>query len=95
MSAATCVAEPVQRFSDSGPELAGQSLNDEAQCDLPGGDGPLETAWISPELLALTQRVWGRRLGREVPHEEAVEMLLNVKRIAAAFLQAGKEGRKR
>jgi len=88
----TCVAEPARRTSPDRPELTGQSLNVEAQCDPAGGDGPLETAWISEELVAYTQDVWGRYLEREVDREEAIEMLTNVKRIAMVFYQARREG---
>ena len=92
MSSVTCMPDCVQRFSPDRPEPAGQSLNVEAQCDPAGGDGPLETAWISEELIARTQDVWGRYLEREVDREEAIEMLINVKRIAMVFYQAQREG---
>jgi len=42
--------------------------------------------WITQELLARTQDVWGRYLQRHVSKEEAMEMLTNIKRIADAFL---------
>lgn len=48
----------------------------------------LEAEWISEELVARTQKVWSDYLGREVPPEEATEMLLNVRMIADAFYQA-------
>ena len=92
MSGQTCMCEPVQRFSPDGPEPTGQSLNVEAQCDPAGGDGPLETAWISEALIARTQDVWGQYLQREVDREEAIEILMNVKRIAMVFYQARQEG---
>ena len=92
MSGQTCMCEPVQRFSPDGPELTGQSLNVEAQCVPAGGDGPLETEWITEDLIARTQEVWGDYLEREVDREEAIEMLLNVQRIALAFFLASMEG---
>ena len=45
--------------------------------------------WITHELLAETQRVWSKALGREVPAEEAVEILTNVRRLAEVLLRAG------
>jgi len=95
VSGQTCLCEPVQRISPDGQELPGQSLNVEAQCDPASGDGPLETAWISEGLVARTQDVWGRYLQREVNRDEAIEMLVNVKRIAMVFYQAGQEGARR
>ena len=92
MSGRTCLCEPVQRFSPDGPEPTGQSLNVEAQCDLAGGDGPLETEWITEDLIARTQEVWSEYLEREVDREEAIEMLLNVQGVALAFYLASMEG---
>ena len=66
-------------------------MNDEAQCPCAGGNGPLESEWITEELVARTQEVWGRYLEREVDRDEAIEMLLNVQRIALAFYQASME----
>lgn len=45
--------------------------------------------WITGELLVETQRVWSEAYGREVSADEAVEILSNVKRLAAALLYAG------
>ena len=91
MIAQTCPLRPVQRSSPHSPEPTGQSLNVEAQCDQPSGNGPLESEWITEDLIARTQDVWGRYLEREVEREEAIEMLLNVQRIALAFYQASME----
>ena len=49
---------------------------------------PRELAWITGDLLDETRSVWSRYLGRPVPEEEAVEMLLNVKRLAEALHDA-------
>lgn len=92
MTAATCMAPPVQKSSRQSPELTGQSLNVEAQCDQSSGNGPLATEWMSEALIARTQDVWGRYLEREVDRDEAVEILLNVKRIAMVFYEARQEG---
>ena len=45
--------------------------------------------WITDELLAETQRVWSEAYGYEVSAGEAVEILSNVRRLAAALLHAG------
>lgn len=92
MNSAICLHRPAQKFSRQRAESTGQSLNLEAQCDLAGGDGPLETTWMSEVLIARTRDVWGRYLEREVGREEAIEMLVNVKRIAMVFYQARQEG---
>jgi len=92
MTAATCMDPPVQKSSPQSPEPTGQSLNVEAQCDQSSGNGPLATEWMSEALIARTQDVWGRYLEREVDRDEAVEILLNVKRIAMVFYEARQEG---
>ncbi len=51
---------------------------------------PLSMAWISDELLAQTQRVWSRAYGRPIDEEEAVEILMNVKRLGEIFLKAAR-----
>ena len=47
--------------------------------------------WISDELIRDTQRVWSPRYGRDLSEEEAVEILMNVKRLAEALLETGRE----
>ncbi len=49
---------------------------------------PLSLAWITDDLVTYTREVWTGQLGREVSEEEAVEMLVNVKRVAEAMLRA-------
>lgn len=89
---------PVQRISPSRPKATGHSLNVVAQCEQPSDAPgtaetcPLETEWITEALIARTRDVWGRFLEREVDREEAIEMLLNVQRIAMAFHLASMEG---
>jgi hypothetical protein len=52
---------------------------------------PLSMAWISDELLAKTIDVWSRNYGRPISEDEAVEILMNVKRFAEVLLEARKE----
>lgn len=56
---------------------------------LPGAAAgrPLSLAWITDELLAHTREVWSRAYGRPVSEDEAIEMLLNVKRLAETLLK--------
>ncbi|MCC7203688.1 MAG: hypothetical protein IT441_01295 [Phycisphaeraceae bacterium] len=51
----------------------------------------MEAEWITEELIARTRKVWSDYLGRDVPLEEATEILLNVHMIADAFHQAAIE----
>jgi len=53
---------------------------------------PLSLAWISDELLAKTQQVWSKAYGRPVSEEEAVEILMNVKRFAEVLLKIKRGG---
>ena len=52
---------------------------------------PLSTAWISDELLAETVDVWSEAYGRPVSEEEAVEILMNVKRLGEVLLKSRRE----
>ncbi|HOM53594.1 MAG TPA: hypothetical protein PLV57_20795 [Phycisphaerae bacterium] len=52
---------------------------------------PLSMAWISDELLAKTIDVWSTNYGRPISEDEAVEILMNVKRLAEVLLEARKE----
>ena len=45
--------------------------------------------WISEELLTETQRVWSEAYGREIAADEAIEILVNVRRLAEVLLHAG------
>ena len=48
-------------------------------------------AWMSADLIAETRRVWSAAYGRVISAEEAVEILLNVRRLAEVFLNARAE----
>ena len=45
-------------------------------------------AWITDALIEDTRRVWSRAYGRIIAPQEAVEILVNVKRVAWAFMKA-------
>jgi len=48
-------------------------------------------AWITDELLARTIDVWSANYGRPISKDEAVEILMNVKRLAEVLLEARKD----
>lgn len=52
---------------------------------------PLSTAWITDELLAETQQVWSAAYGRPIGTTEAMEILMNVRRLAEAFVEGQRE----
>jgi hypothetical protein len=52
---------------------------------------PLSTAWITDELIEETRRVWSPMYGRVLSADEAVEILMNVKRFAEVLLRAAQE----
>ena len=49
---------------------------------------PLTEAWITEDLLAEAITVWSRLYRRQVTREEAVDMLMNVKRLGVAIEHA-------
>lgn len=52
---------------------------------------PMSMAWISDSLLEKTIDVWSEAYGRPVGEAEAVEILMNVKRLGELLLNARKE----
>ena len=55
------------------------------------GRRPLSMAWITDELLAETIDVWSEAYDRPVGDDEAVEILMNVKRLGEVLLKARQE----
>lgn len=45
----------------------------------------MEVEWVTEDLVARTQVVWGRHLRRQIGRGEVIEMLLNVQGLALAF----------
>ena len=53
---------------------------------------PLSADWIDDDLLRETRELWSEAYGRLITLDEAVEILMNVKRLAEALLNAVNEG---
>jgi len=60
-----------------------------------GRKRPLSAAWISDGLLAETRRVWSKEYGRPVDEEEAIEILMNVRRLAEVLMKPYLKGDRR
>ena len=75
------------------PESTGFPGQDEEHPTGPqeAGRRPLSMAWITDELLVETIDVWSEAYGRPVSDNEAVEILMNVKRLGEVLLQARRE----
>jgi hypothetical protein len=56
---------------------------------------PLSMAWITDDLLAETRRVWSKAYGRVIADEEAIEILMNVRRFAETMLRAEEQNNER
>jgi hypothetical protein len=52
---------------------------------------PLSTQWLSDERIVETRRVWSKAYGRVISEDEAVEILMNVRRLAEVLLLAEEE----
>jgi hypothetical protein len=86
---ATCMLEPPGEIS---PELTGFEGQDEEHVTRTRRDRrPLSMAWITDELLAETIDLWSESYGRPISEDEAVEILMNVKRLGEVLLRARKE----
>ena len=55
------------------------------------GDRPLSMRWMTDDLLAETIELWSQAYGRPIGQEEAVEILMNVKRMGELMLELRKE----
>ena len=79
------------------PEQTGFPHDVEHHDPVPGADSrrPLSIAWISDELIEETRRVWSPMYGRAISADEAVEILMIVKRFAEVLLRAGQQERSR
>ena len=85
----TCVLEPPGKISSESTGLTGP---DEADVTGPRRDRrPLSMAWISDELLVETIDLWSESYGRPISEDEAVEILMNVKRLGEVLLKARRE----
>ena len=48
--------------------------------------------WLSDERIDQARRVWSKACGRVISDDEAVEILMNVRRLAEVLLRAEQEG---
>ena len=86
----TCTLDPPAKIPR---ESTGLSAPDEqAVPGLERRQRPLSLAWISDELLAETIELWSESYGRPISEDEAVEILMNVKRMGELLLRLRREG---
>ncbi len=55
---------------------------------------PPSTQWLSDERIAEARRVWSKAYGRVISQDEAIEILMNVRRLAEVLLNAQEEKRR-
>ena len=70
------------------PESTGLLAPGEEHDKGPVGQRPLSAEWITEDLLAHTRKVWSKIYGRVISSNEAVEILMNVKRLAEVLMEA-------
>ena len=88
--ACTCTLDPPAKIPR---ESTGLSAPDEqAVSSLQRRQRPLSLAWISDALLAETIELWSESYGRPISEDEAVEILMNVKRMGELLLRLRREG---
>ena len=80
----------------SAPQLAGLPPHTGHHVREPGpvAERPLSTQWLSEERIAEARRVWSKVYGRVLSDDEAIEILMNVRRLADVLLRAEEEKRK-
>lgn len=52
---------------------------------------PLSTQWLTDERIAEARRVWSKAYGRVISAGEAIEILMNVRRLAEVLLRDDEE----
>ncbi len=52
---------------------------------------PVPTQWLTDERIAEARRVWSKAYGRVISDDEAIEILMNVRRLAEILLRAEEE----
>lgn len=57
-------------------------------------DRPLSMQWLSDERIAEARRVWSKAYGWVISDDEAIEILMNVRRLAEVLLNAEEVKRK-
>ena len=86
----TCTLGPPAKISCESTGLS--ALDEQAVPSLQRRRRPLSLAWISDELLADTIELWSESYGRPISEDEAVEILMNVKRMGELLLRLRREG---
>jgi len=54
----------------------------------------MTAAWVSDDLLARTIDVWSKAYGRQITTQEAMEILMNIKRLGELLFRAREDDRK-
>jgi len=85
--------KPSHVLGGNSPESTGFQAQPEPL--IKGRKRPLAAAWISDRLLAETRRVWSKEYGRPVDEEEAIEILMNVRRLAEVLMEPYLKGDQR
>lgn len=80
----------------SSPQLAGLRTPTGHHGPEPGpaAERPLSMQWLSDERIAEARRVWSKAYGRVISDDEAIEILMNVRRLAEVLLRSQEEGEK-
>lgn len=78
------------------PHLAGLPPETAHHVTAPGtaAERPLSMQWLSEERIAEARRVWSKAYGRVISDDEAIEILMNVRRLAEVLLRAKEEKEK-
>lgn len=67
------------------------TLDKHTESDEVSTSAPYSAQWISEDLLIETREVWSKAYSRVLSNEEAIEILMNVKRMAEVLIEMQKE----
>jgi hypothetical protein len=72
--------------------IVAEQHEESGEISIPDKAMPLSAEWVSEELLLETRNVWSQAYKRVISTDEAIEILMNVKRVAEVLVRIYKEG---
>ena len=67
--------------------IVAEHHEESGEVSIPDKAMPLSAEWISEELLLETRKLWSRAYKRVISIDEAIEILMNVKRVAEVLVR--------
>ena len=73
-------------------QIVAEHHEESGEVSIPDKTMPLSAEWVSEELLLEIRNIWSQAYNRVIPIDEAIEILMDVKRVAEVLVRIHKEG---